>query len=264
MGVLNVTPDSFSDGGRYLDTDAAVEHAFRMVDCGAAVIDVGGESTRPGAGEVPVEIELQRIIPVLKALSTAVRVPLSVDTRHAEVAEAAVRAGASIINNVMPLAGDPAMARVAAVSGAGLVVMHMRGNPAVMNTLAVYGDVVEEVVQELRESYAFALANGVAAEQIVVDPGIGFAKELDHNLKLLACLERLREIAPVLVGVSRKRFIGEIAHVHDAEERVGGSLAAALWSVLRGASVIRVHDVRESCQAVSVLDAIRKAAETGE
>jgi len=264
MGVLNVTPDSFSDGGLYFDTDAAVEHAFRMVDCGAAVIDVGGESTRPGASEVPVASELQRVIPVIKALSAAVRVPLSVDTRHAAVAEAALNAGASIINNVMPLAGDTAMAAVAARSGAGLVVMHMRGNPGVMSTLAVYDNVVEEVVRGLKESYDFALKNGVEAEQMVVDPGIGFAKNREHNLMLLARLERLRELAPVLVGVSRKRFIGEICHAPDAESRVGGSLSAAVWCVLQGASIIRVHDVRESCQALSVLNAIRQAAETGE
>ena len=258
MGILNVTPDSFYDGDRYSDTDTAVEHALTMIHQGADIIDVGGESTRPGADEISVEKELKRVIPVIKALVDGRSVPISIDTRHAAVAEVAVNEGATIINNIMPLAGDISMARIAAESGAGLVVMHMRGTPAEMHTLAHYDDVVEEVVSELKESLGFALENGVASEQIVVDPGIGFAKELSHNLELLVSLDKLQVLAPVLVGASRKRFIGEVCHAPDAGDRVGGSVGVAVWSVLYGASIIRVHDVKESRQAISVVNELRK------
>lgn len=261
MGVLNVTPDSFSDGGRYFDAEIAVARALTMVAEGAAMIDVGGESTRRGAMELSIESELQRVLPVLRSVCAAVKVPVSIDTRHAAVAAAAVGEGASIINNIMPLAGDKAMARVTAESGAGLVVMHMRGTPAKMNTLANYEHVVEEVFEELRNSYDFALANGVAADQIVVDPGIGFAKGTRHNLAVLAGVARLRELAPVLVGASRKRFIGELCHAPAAGDRVGGSLGAAVWCVLNGVSIIRTHDVKESCQALTIVNEICRAKE---
>jgi len=261
MGILNVTPDSFFDGGRYFDAADAVSHACRMVDEGADIIDVGGESTRPGADEVSIEDELKRVIPVIRALKAAVQIPISIDTRHVAVAREAVNAGACIINNIMPLAGDVLMARLAADCGAGLVVMHMRGTPATMSDLAVYDDVVKDVFNSLKESCDFARDNGVAAEQIVVDPGIGFAKNQTHNLELLACLENFAELAPVMVGASRKRFIGDICQTPNAADRVGGSLGVAVWSALHGASVIRVHDVKESRQALSVLREIRKAGE---
>lgn len=261
MGILNVTPDSFYDGGRYFDTKSAVEHALKMIYQGADIIDVGGESTRPGADKISVDIELRRVIPVVKALTAEVQVPISIDTRHAVVAEAAVNEGAVIINNIMPLAGDAAMVRVAAESGAGLVVMHMRGTPASMSSLAVYDNVIEEVVSTLEESLAFGLENGVAAEQMVVDPGIGFAKDLTHNLKLLAGVDELRKLAPVLVGASRKRFIGEACHASNADDRVGGSVGVAVWCALQGASIIRVHDVKESQQALAIVNEIRKAGE---
>lgn len=261
MGILNLTPDSFSDGGRYFDPDVAVARGLAMVSEGAAMIDVGGESTRPGAAEISVESELQRVIPVIRRLRAAVEVPISIDTRHAAVAAAAVGEGASIINNIMPLVGDRAMARVAAESGAGLVVMHMRGTPTTMAALASYGHVVEEVFEELQRSYAAALAHGVNPEQIVVDPGIGFAKTTRHNLALLAGVARLRDLAPVLAGASRKRFIGELCHVPMASERVAGSLGVALWCVSQGVSIIRAHDVKESCQALTIVNEIRKAKE---
>jgi len=258
MGILNVTPDSFSDGGRFFERDVAVEQAVRMVRQGADIIDVGGESTRPGAAAVSVEDELSRVIPVVKALAKRIQVPISIDTRHADVASNAVSAGASIINNIMPLTEDAAMARVAAESGAGLVVMHMRGTPLSMNSLTVYEDVVTEVFAELKADIEFAIANGVSIHQIVVDPGIGFAKELTHNLELLAALDHFMELAPVLVGVSRKRFIGELCCAHDSSDRIGGSLGAAVWCALHGASVLRVHDVKENWQALSVVDALLK------
>ncbi|MDD2600705.1 MAG: dihydropteroate synthase [Kiritimatiellae bacterium] len=261
MGILNLTPDSFSDGGRYFDPDVAVARGLAMVSEGAAMIDVGGESTRPGAAEISVESELQRVIPVIRRLRAAVEVPISIDTRHAAVAAAAVGEGASIINNIMPLVGDRAMARVAAESGAGLVVMHMRGTPTTMAALASYGHVVEEVFEELQRSYAAALAYGVNPEQIVVDPGIGFAKTTRHNLALLAGVARLRDLAPVLAGASRKRFIGELCHVPMASERVAGSLGVSLWCVSQGVSIIRAHDVKESCQALTIVNEIRKAKE---
>ncbi|MFA7173853.1 MAG: dihydropteroate synthase [Kiritimatiellia bacterium] len=261
MGVLNLTPDSFSDGGQYFDPEVAVARALAMVAEGAAMIDVGGESTRPGASELSVESELQRVLPVIKRLIAAVEVPVSIDTRHAAVAAAAVGEGASIINNIMPLADDRPMARVAAESGTGLVVMHMRGTPAEMTALANYEHVVEEVFEELRESYDFALANGVTTGQIVVDPGIGFAKTTHHNLALLAGVARLRELAPVLAGASRKRFIGELCHAPVADDRVGGSLGVAVWCVLHGVSIIRAHDVKESCQALTIVNEIRRARE---
>jgi len=261
MGILNVTPDSFSDGGLYFDSAVAVAHAHQMIDLGADIIDVGGESTRPGAQAVSVEDELKRVIPVIKALKSAVKVPVSIDTRHAAVAQAAFYEGASIVNNIMPLDGDFTMARLVAEYGVGLVVMHMRGTPDTMSDQAVYDDVISDVFDGLKVSFEFSLKNGVAAEQMVVDPGIGFAKKLKHNLELLAGLEKFMELAPVMVGVSRKRFVGEICGVQSAADRVGGSLGAAVWSILHGASIIRVHDVKESFQAVSVLNALRKAGE---
>ncbi|MDA3924591.1 MAG: dihydropteroate synthase [Kiritimatiellae bacterium] len=261
MGILNVTPDSFSDGGLYLDTAAAVEHAHQMIDEGADIIDVGGESTRPGAQSVSIADELKRVIPVIKALKTAVKVPVSIDTRHAVVAQSAVDEGASIVNNIMPIDGDAALARMVAECGVGLVVMHMRGTPDTMNDQAFYDDVVIDVFNGLKVSLDFALENGIEVQQMVVDPGIGFAKKLNHNLELLAGLEKFMELAPVMVGLSRKRFVGEICNVHSAADRVGGSLGAAVWSILHGASIIRVHDVKESFQAVSVLSALCEAGE---
>ncbi len=258
MGVLNVTPDSFYDGGRYFDLQIAVDRAHEMVRQGADIIDVGGESTRPGSNEVQLEDELKRVCPVIRRVADELDVAISIDTRHVAVAEAALRAGADIINNIMPIDATEGVARLAAGSGAGLVVMHMRGTPSTMNSLTAYEDVVADVEQRLSEGVDFALENGVVAEQIVVDPGIGFAKVTEHNLKLLAQLEKLCGIAPVLVGASRKRFIGDVCDAPDAKDRVGGSVGAAVMSILHGASVVRVHDVKESRQALSIVAAIRE------
>jgi len=263
MGILNVTPDSFYDGGRFDKPDDAVAHAREMVRDGADIIDVGGESTRPGADAVDVESEIQRVIPVIKRIAGEVDALVSIDTRHVAVASAALDAGADIINNIMVLNGDAAMADLVARSGAGLVVMHMRGSPRTMNTLSAYDDVELDVSRSLQESFDYAVSHGVDPLQIVVDPGIGFAKETQHNLKLIAGLERLTPIAPVLVGASRKRFVGEICNAPDAGERVGGSIGAAVMSVLHGASIVRVHDVKESAQALAIVNALRKIRKAG-
>ncbi len=261
MGILNVTPDSFYDGGGAPDVASAVDCARRMVDEGASIVDIGGESTRPGAAPVPLDLELDRVIPVIKAVGAAVDAVISVDTRHVAVAAAALEAGADIINNIMPIQGDFGMANLAAGSGAGLVVMHMRGTPLTMSALTRYADVEGEVYGMLRDSVDFAVGCGVNPLQIVVDPGIGFAKESAENLRLIANLKRIGEIAPVLLGVSRKRFIGDVAGAPVAAERLGGSIAAMLVGISCGASVVRVHDVRESAQAIAVFTALRAIKE---
>ncbi|MFO7936911.1 MAG: dihydropteroate synthase [Kiritimatiellia bacterium] len=263
MGVLNVTPDSFFDGGRYFEPDAAFDRAREMVRQGADIIDVGGESTRPGACEVEVKEELKRVVPVICRITAELDVAVSIDTRHLPVAEAALNAGAHIINNIMPLDESGEFARLAVQSRSGLVLMHMRGSPETMTELTDYDNVLEDVAHRLQECVEFALAQGVARKQIVIDPGIGFAKKTIHNLELLAHLERIREIAPVLVGVSHKRFIGELCSSPDVEDRIGGSIGAALMSILHGASIVRVHDVKETRQAVTVADAIENRKKQG-
>ena len=254
MGILNVTPDSFSDGGRWLDPEAAVRRGLELVAEGADILDIGGESTRPGAAEVPVVEELRRVAPVIEALAQRVCVPLSVDTRKSGVARAALDAGAAIVNDVSAL-GDPEMAAVVREAGAGVVLMHMRGTPAEMQCDPQYGDVVAEVRAYLAARIEAALAAGIGRGQIVIDPGIGFGKTTAHNLALLGAVNRLAELAPVLVGASRKRFIGEITGA-SADGRLPGSLAVALWSLLRGAAILRVHDVSATCAAVKMAGAL--------
>jgi dihydropteroate synthase len=256
MGVLNVTPDSFSDGGEREDPAAAVAWAERLIEQGADIIDVGGESTRPGAEAVPVTAELSRVRPVITRLGHE-DVPVSIDTRHAEVAQACLEAGASIINDVSGFT-DPAMIAVAAGSDAGVVVMHMLGDPAGMQSDPRYDDVVAEVGGFLLAQAALLEASGVERERIAIDPGIGFGKTLEHNLALLQALPALTEHGyPVLVGVSRKRFIGDITGVEQPSKRVGGSIAAALEAARLGAAVVRVHDVDQTVQALTVAEAIR-------
>jgi dihydropteroate synthase len=241
MGVLNVTPDSFSDGGRWPDPDAAIAHGLALVAEGADVVDVGGESTRPGAAEVPVEEELRRVLPVVDALAGQVRV--SIDTRKREVAEAALDAGATIVNDV-----SASLYEVAAVHGAGWVAMHMRGTPLTMQQEAQYDDVVSDVREFLLDRARLALAAGVT--ELWIDPGLGFAKTADHNLQLLARLDELVATGhPVLVGASRKSFIGRLTGDAPADDRLEGSLALAVWAMQKGASMVRVHDVRATVQA---------------
>ena len=257
VGVLNVTPDSFSDGGRYLEPDAGVEHALRLAAEGADVIDVGGESTRPGAPEVPVEEELRRVLPILERLARAgFPVPISIDTSRASVARAALDTGAAMVNDVRGLA-DPELAAVVAGAGVPVVLMHMRGTPRDMREMAVYGDVVAEVRTELGEAMARAIRAGVREDRIVLDPGIGFAKTAEQSVTVLARLSELAGLGrPILVGPSRKSFIGAITGA-PAEERLAGTLAAVTAAVLGGATFVRVHDVGAARQAARVATALR-------
>lgn len=261
MGIVNVTPDSFSDGGKWFDPDKAIAHGLALVREGADVLDIGGESTRPGAELVGPEEELRRILPVVKALSECTGVPISVDTRRAQVARGVIDAGACIINDVRPFLGDEEMAAVIRDSGAGLVVMHAKGNPKTMDSLADYEDVVGEVEQSLRETFSYAVERGISKDSILIDPGIGFAKTTQQSLSLLASTDRLARIAPILIGVSRKRVIGEICHEPDAISRDGGSVGCAVWCYLCGAAVIRAHAVRETRQAFLMIEALERARE---
>ena len=255
MGTLNVTPDSFSDGGRFLDPGVAIAAGEAMRAAGADMIDIGGESTRPGSVPVPPEEEQRRILPVVSALARIA--PVSVDTRHAATMRAALDAGAAIINDVTGLAHDPDAAAVVAAAGCPVILMHMRGTPATMRDLAVYRDVALDVAEELAGRVAAAEAAGIARGRIVLDPGIGFAKTPAQNLSLLARLPLFHTLGcPLLVGVSRKSFIGLYGNEPDAARRLPGSLAAGLAALGGGASILRVHDVAETVQAAGLWHAI--------
>ena len=261
MGVLNVTPDSFSDGGRFFLRDAAIEHATRMRDEGADIIDVGGESTRPqGAQQVDAAEELRRVIPVIEVIAESVSgVVVSVDTVKADVASEAVDAGAQIVNDVSGFRLDPKMGEICAGTGAGVVLMHSRGGVTDMGTYAhaEYGDVVDEVFAELRQRVDAARQSGVSEERIAVDPGIGFAKRGEHSLNMLAALPELAEWGyPIVVGVSRKRFLGELAGVTEPAARLHATVGANVAALHRGARVFRVHDVAANRQALDVAWAI--------
>lgn len=259
MGIVNLTPDSFSDGGRFRDAEEAAEAAHAMVDAGAALVDVGGESTRPGAHAVPPDQELARILPFLELVRGRLGVPLSVDTRKAEVARAALQAGASVINDVSGLAFDAELAGVVADTGAGLVLMHMRGDPSDMAGRARYADVGREVADELRLAVDRARRAGVAERAVVVDPGIGFAKDARHSLALLSDLAALRDLGfPIMVGPSRKSFLGSVVGV-PVSERLPGTLAACVAAYFQGARLFRVHDVGPVVQALAVAEALEGA-----
>ena len=257
MGVVNVTPDSFSDGGLFLGRDAAVAHAERLVAEGADIVDVGGESTRPGAADVAAGAEIERVAPVIARLrERGCATPISVDTRKAEVARAALAAGADLVNDVSALA-DPAMRELVASAGVPAVLMHMRGTPSDMASRAVYRDVVGEVERELEEALARAAAAGVRQDRVLLDPGLGFAKTAEQSVALLAALPRLRSLGrPLVVGPSRKSFIGKIAGA-PVGERLPGTMAAVAACVLAGVEVIRVHDMSAARQAAKVAAAIR-------
>lgn len=259
MGVLNTTPDSFSDGGQFFDATAALEHARAMVADGAAIIDVGGESTRPGSDAVPVDEELRRVMPVVERLAQVAPAPVSVDTMKAEVAKRAVAAGAALVNDVSALRHDPALVEVVAESGCALCLMHMQGMPKTMQNDPHYDDVVSEVVAFLEQRLAFAVAHGVREEQILLDPGIGFGKTARHNLSLLKHLERIVAIGrPVLLGTSRKRFLGAVLGAQPGE-RLTGTVATTVLGLGAGVSVFRVHDVRQNCEALRVAQAVLEA-----
>lgn len=260
MGIVNVTPDSFSDGGQFFDADAALQQALSLVREGAAIVDVGGESTRPGSDWVSLDEELRRVLPLVEALAGRTGVPISVDTTKAEVARRALAAGAEMINDVTALRGDPAMADVVAQSGRPVCLMHMLGRPKTMQEHPHYDDVVSEVLAFLEERMAFAVSRGVQEEQILIDPGIGFGKTVEHNLALLRHLGRFAELGrPVLLGASRKRFLGAILG-NEPERRAIGTVATTVLGIQAGAHVFRVHDVRPNFEALRVALAVREGA----
>ena len=264
MGVVNVTPDSFSDGGSYLAPDAAVAHGLALAAAGAAVIDVGGESTRPGADPVGVDEELRRVVPVVRALAEQVSVPVSIDTTKAAVARAALDAGATMVNDVSGGLADPEILGVVAAAGAAYVAMHMRGTPRTMQSEAQYADVVGEVCAELRARVAAAIAAGIDARSLLADPGIGFAKTIDHNLALLRALPEIAAAVgvPLLVGTSRKSFLARVVG-DDRSGRDDATLATSVWCFEQGAALVRVHDVAGSYRAVELLDVIERATPEG-
>jgi len=257
MGVVNVTPDSFSDGGRYVEPERAVEHGLALAREGADMLDVGGESTRPHAAEVPEEEELRRVIPVVEALARELRIPISIDTRRPSVAKAAIAAGAGVVNDVEACRKDPAMWRLVADTGVGYVAMHMLGTPATMQIDPRYGDVTREVGDFFAERLASLAEAGVSPDQVALDPGFGFGKTTRNNLELLSSLGVfMMHGRPVLVGVSRKSFIGNVLG-RQVDQRLVGSLACAAWAVGRGAQLVRAHDVRETVDVVRMVESIQ-------
>jgi len=255
IGVVNVTPDSFSDGGRFLDPERAIDHGRALVRDGADLLDIGGESTRPGARAVGAAQELERVAPVLDGL-VGVGVPISIDTSKAQVAEVAIAAGATIVNDVTALRTEPELAELCAARGVEVVLMHMQGTPRTMQDDPTYDDVVDDVRAFLSERIEFATASGIDERRIWIDPGIGFGKTLEHNLELLRRLGELTELGrPVVIGTSRKSFIGKITG-RPVEERLGGTIASTILALRNGAEILRVHDVREISDAVRVARAV--------
>lgn len=264
MGILNITPDSFSDGGRYLSSDDALRRAGEMIEEGADIIDIGGESTRPGSSPVDPEDEIGRVVPVIEAIVRRFDRPVSIDTSKASVAEAAVKAGAEIINDISGLRFDPKVAAVASANGTGLVLMHSRGEFGSMHSLEPVADIQAEVRSGFDQSIEIATSNGVGKDQIVLDVGIGFGKTLDQNLALLGDLAGLiRDFAefPFLIGTSRKSFIAKILDDAPPDSRLAGSLASAVIAVWQGASIARVHDVRQTAEAFRIVDAVRRSVD---
>ncbi len=256
MGILNVTPDSFSDGGKYLDVQQALDHAKLMVAEGATLLDIGGESSRPGASPVSTTQELDRVLPVICAVTDALDVVISVDTSKAEVARKALEAGAHIVNDITALRGDTNMISVVAEMDAGLILMHMKGTPRTMQKAPQYADVVRDVSAALTESVQCAEAHGVTAERIIIDPGIGFGKTTEHNIELLKRLSEFRSLnKPLIIGTSRKSFIGNILDL-PVTERIEGTVATVCWAIAHGVDIVRVHDVKANVRAVLMTDAL--------
>ncbi len=260
MGVLNVTPDSFSDGGFFFDKERAVRHAHYLIDNGADILDIGGESTRPGSAALPLEEELQRTIPVLQAVARSVHIPVSIDTCKAEVARRALDAGASMVNDISGLRSDPAMSRVVAEYGVPVIVMHIKGTPKDMQTHPFYEALIPEIMDYLRGSIRLAADSGIPEEHIIVDPGIGFGKTVAHNLEIIKNLKEFTLLGrPVAIGVSRKAFIGKLLGGAPPSARMEGTAAAVAVSIVNGAHIVRVHDVREMSKVARVADAIKLA-----
>ena len=264
MGILNVTPDSFYDGGVFFERKRAIDHALQMIDEGADVIDIGAESTRPFSEPTPLAEELERLVPVIEAVRKHSDIPISVDTYKAAAAKAALEAGADIINDISSLAFDPDMAHVAAESGAPVVLMHMKGTPRDMQKDPVYQDVVGEIKEFLAERIAFAKSAGIDEEDIVVDPGIGFGKRLQDNLAIIRELGRLKELGkPILMGTSMKSFIGRITGTDALVDRVEGTLASMVMSLWHGADIVRVHDVAKTRRVVAFMEALMWSPASG-
>ncbi len=261
MGILNVTPDSFSDGGKFSSVDAAVTRTAEMIAEGADIIDIGGESTRPGSLRVSIEQEVDRVVPVIEAISKRFDIPISIDTSKSEVAALAIDAGAEIINDISGLRWDERIAKVAAEHGAGLVLMHSRGEFETMHAQPPVADIIAEVTTGLESSVSVALSRGVERAQLLLDIGIGFGKSVEQNLELLAKLDKIGKHFPqfaIMVGASRKSFIGKLLGDVRAEERLSGSIASETIAVWNGAAIIRVHDVRETAEAIKVVSGIKK------
>ncbi len=259
MGILNITPDSFSDGGLYLDTEKAVEHALRLADDGADIIDVGGESTRPYSQRVPLEEELKRVIPVIEGIRRYSDIPISIDTYKAEVAKRAIDAGASIVNDITALRGDPKIAEVVRDRQVPLVLMHMKGDPSNMQDNPTYDNLMEEISLFLKERAQYAISRGISEEKVIVDPGIGFGKTFEHNLEIINRLGILQELGyPILIGTSRKRFLGEILDKEPMERDIG-TMATVTAAILNGANIVRVHNVKMAKDVVKVADALKKS-----
>ncbi|MCP4578545.1 MAG: dihydropteroate synthase [Deltaproteobacteria bacterium] len=257
MGILNVTPDSFSDGGRYLGKDKAVEHALEMAREGADIIDVGGESTRPYSQKISANEELDRVIPVIEALSKELTIPISIDTYKGAVAKESLKAGASIINDISALRFDPHMASIAAQAEVPLILMHMKGTPQNMQEDPVYGDVISEILSFLKEALARTHNAGIREDLVIVDPGIGFGKTFDNNLEIIRDLSRFASLKrPVLLGTSNKAFIGHILD-KEARQRDTGTMATIAAGVMNGAHMVRVHNVRKAVETVRVIDAVK-------
>lgn len=255
MGILNVTPDSFSDGGKYLSTETAIERALEMIEDGVDFIDVGGESTRPGSTPVPVEEEMRRVLPVVEGLTKKTSIPISIDTTKAKVAEEALKCGAVIVNDISAMNFDPEMVDVITKHNATVILMHIKGTPQNMQNNPEYNDVMSEILEYLQKS--INLANKKGVKQIIVDPGIGFGKKLEHNIEIFKRLSELKILGyPILVGPSRKSFIGQILEL-PIDQRLEGTAASVAISILRGANIVRVHDVKEIKRVVKIIDTLK-------
>lgn len=262
MGVLNVTPDSFSEGGRYFEVDSAIAHAKGMVKEGAGIIDIGGESSRPGALPVSADDELARVLPVVEGLVSEISVPISIDTYKAHVAHRVLEEGAHIVNDITALRGDSDMARVVSETHAGLILMHMKGNPRTMQQSPTYQNVISEILSFFQERIGEAEKKGIQPDQILIDPGIGFGKTTEHNLEILRQLRDFQSLnKPILIGTSKKSFIGKTLGL-PVDDRMEGTAATVAWAIAHGADVVRVHDVKAMCRVAQMTDAIYRHADS--
>jgi dihydropteroate synthase len=259
MGILNITPDSFSDGGLYFDETSAINKAFQMIEDGADVIDIGGESTRPGSEPVPVEEELRRILPVIKSVARKIKIPISIDTYKSEIAKRALDAGASMVNDISGLRFDPEMAKVVSDYKVPVVIMHIKGTPKIMQQKPVYDALIPEILEYLSQSITIAVEAGIPDNIIMIDPGLGFGKTFEDNLEIIHNLHEFTLLGkPVLIGPSRKAFIGKILGDLPPEERLEGTAAAVAISIMNGANIVRIHDVKEMVRVAKVADAIKR------